>query len=212
MGEVNDVRFKSFSALPEVDACGDTIQYLRRAQRLVKAHCKQDFWYSALATARLVDGNAKNVIQLPVRCYSITAVTMDSGDIYDYVKLEHSNNFTLLRYDAGSSYDEVSIGDVLVTKTGKFFTKGVENLSITGNWGWASCPDDVEDATYLVAEKLVLKDANSHQKSIASPYTSEKFDDYSYSKKQDGSTIDYVKDDAEVMALLRDYEWGIGIV
>lgn len=211
MGEVNDVRFKSFSALAEVDACGDTIQYLRRAQRLVKAHCRQDFWSSELATQKLIDGNAKNVILLPKRCYAITAVTLDTSSIFSYVKLAYGNNFSQLRYDEQSNYDGVSMEDVLEELSGKFFAKGVENIAITGNWGWASCPDDIEDAVYLVAEKLLLKDTGSHQKSIASPYTAEKFDDYSYSKKSDGSTIDYVKDDAEVMALLRDYEWGIGI-
>jgi len=201
---------KAYSAdIPEVVASADSVitGKIADAKIFIKNHCKQEFDNPEEAgTTKYFNGNDTDLLDLFPRCTAITAVVDSSYDFTSLVNLKYSNNFAYLEgeyptYDAGPRFIRSRNNE---DPSRKLFLLGSNNIQVTGTWGWAAVPEDIENACMEIVERLIMKRLDIRQ--WMTPFKSERVSDgYSYQKNAAGSNIlDY-----ELSAKLDPYIFNI---
>lgn len=204
MAWITKAEAKAYSAnVPEVTGATDAYldAVILRAESLIKNWTEQDFT-SELAVTKLENGNGASSFWLNKRLYAVTALIVDTSVLTDFVYLEFGDNFSTLKFDPDPSYAYRSYRSYKSNYTYSF-SYGVDNISIKGDWGWASIPDEMKVLDKMLVERLCIADANN--RITASPFMSERIGDYSYSKTFDLKMSSIC--DGEMLGLINKYQW-----
>ena len=197
--------------IPEVvNATNDSLaSKIIEAKRLIHNFCCQEFDVNMEATTKYFNGNDSDTLQIYPRCYSLDSVIDSTYNMTDLLNLKYGNNFSKLEalypiYGLGPRY-RVREG---IGPYSKMFVMGSNNIEITGDWGWASVPDDVKIACMMIVEKLMIKKLDVRQ--WATPFETESMPGgYSYSKgnfKTGGGFLRMIFDE-EILMMLLPYQW-----
>lgn len=92
-------------------------------------------WTAAAATTYTFDGSGFSVLYLGRWANTVTAVTVDGSTV--------------------ASTDYVVRGHYLQRKNGAVWAEGLENVSITGNWGWANAAAAPADFLMMLIQLTV---------------------------------------------------------
>lgn len=157
---------KAYTPNPAVQAKTDPelVALIARAERLIDAFTQNDFNLSASKTI-LIDGSGSRRMGLPERLVVL-------GEL------------KFLQVDDGGSV--ITSSEVILDVFNKewslisefIFPIGEENISVTGTFGYATVPAEVQDATCSMVERIVLQENEGTFK--AGTFDSEKIGDYSY--------------------------------
>lgn len=132
----------------------------------IEVHCRQAFTLQAAAT-KVVDGSGGDVLYLPVRLQAVTALSVDGTlmAVPDYSLGTDGDVLKLVSPVGGSWVTRVrrSPGD-----GGPSFPSGRDNVSITGDWGWAEVPSAVATAIRFDMEDQALAEANKLASTVRS--------------------------------------------
>jgi hypothetical protein len=130
-----------------------------------------------------IDGTGDNEIRLPKKIYNIKDVrTYDDSLVYSLTDLLIVGN-----------------GRTIFSRTTDF-QEGEYNIKITGDFGWATVPQDIINCLILLCNgNFCILDDEEVLTKIAGPFKSEKIGNYSYEIKQrlntvTGETIDSTGD------------------
>ena len=187
MAYVTAAEVKAYSSLAIVAAVVDadlTTKYIPRAERLINSYTRQNFNLSASKTI-LVNGSGSIRQELSERLVTLSQVrflstanggaTILSSDIITdiYNKgwwLEAGNENLHLRQRIGKEYPNDSM----------LFPQGSNNIEVTGTFGYATVPLEVNDATCAVVEAIVSQASSAPART--SGFNEESIGDYSYNK------------------------------
>lgn len=122
----------------------------------VEGYCGQSFDLTSGSVT--LDGSGGQVLFLPQRCVSLTAVEAGGLSADDVVVLDPERDRVRVR-SYGTSYYERAMR--IVTETRPLWPRGRDNISLTGTWGWADCP-----ATIALA---IASDMGDQARSDSSP-------------------------------------------
>lgn len=206
MAWVTKQQCKDFAdEIPEVTGASDTYLdgLISRAERMIKRLTEQDF-SSELATAKDVDGSGNTTLGLDIRLYSIDSIVVDTSIMTDYVYLKYGDNYSLLKFDPDPVYAYRSHRNYS-SAFSYIFSFGVENITITGDWGWSAVPDDIKTLDKMLVRNLSINDANA--RGASGPFLTEKIGDYSYSRSslKDLKIMGMI--DAEMKDIINEYNW-----
>ena len=196
---------KAYSAdVPEVKNAADSVieGKIEDAIIFIKRHCKQEFDNPEIGVAKYFNGNDSDTLDLYPRCYVITAVLDNSYNITELINLIFGDNFSNLEAEYPASRLEFNPRIRTRVRVGSFdtmFPLGSKNIKVTGNWGWATIPDDIINACKQIVERLIIKRLDIRE--WMSPFQSERTPDgYSYNKLVNASILD-----SELANKLNDY-------
>lgn len=130
----------------------------------VESFCRQSFG-AAVVEEKLLDGSGGDVLYLPVRLESATAVSVEGSSL---------------------SIEDVAIGDdhdrlILSPPVGNYYTRalmdgpecrrfrwGRRNVRVNGTWGWTDSPAAIDQAVRFDMEDTARADANGLTSTIMS--------------------------------------------
>jgi len=204
MSWVTKAECKAYSLnVVEVTEAGDAYldAVIIRAEDIIKGKAEQTFAKES-AVVKLESGNGATQLWLNTRLYALTALVVDTSVLTDFVYLEFGDNFSVLKFDPDPAYAYRSYRHFQSDFT-YMFSYGVQNISITGDWGWAAVPAEIKVLCMMVVERLCISDGNNRV--INSPFLTERIGDYSYSKNYDLKLSDSF--DSEMKGLINKYQW-----
>jgi len=150
-----------------------------------------------------MDGDGNNRLAPQKRILSITSIsTIDQAVTYNNSDLKITGDVRRRILNSAESFED-----------------GVDNIVIVGDFGWATVPEDVQDAVALLCNSTYVIITDSSKIGIASgPFTSEKIGDYSYTLDKrynidTGTKLDSTGN-LEVDLILDKYriEFSIGVI
>jgi len=186
-------QLKDFTNFSEIKDMVETklTDIIAVAEAVIHYVCGQSFDKDAAAT-KVINGNDMDVLWVPKRLYKVTTVTIDDLDMTTWVLLKFGNKFSRLAYDQKESI-RIRVFKVESQRTGSFFTYGKDNVSILGDWGWSTVPEEVKTATKYIAERVALLEADTRSDTLG--LISEQLGDYQYRKESKVSMPAEVKED-----------------
>lgn len=132
----------------------------------VEEYTGQPFTYETGVT-RFVDGTGHRKIYLPVRLEALTTLTVeDSALSEDDVVVTEKGDALVVNPDAGISNYYVRAMMEVQGWPSMTFVSGVENVTINGDWGWATFPEAVATALRLDMEDMALADTHTLSETI----------------------------------------------
>ena len=210
MAYTTAAKVKAWSEITAVDNTADgdlTTKWIPRAERIINAFTQNDFNLGTEKTIK-IDGSGGTRQGLPERLVSLTQLrflVVDDGSVItasEVILDVHNYNWFLL---GGSNLHRPHrVGKKHRLEDAIIFPEGRENIEITGTFGYAAVPQDVEDAANAVVESLIVNAKNVTGKQTF--FKSEKLGDYSYTK-EDGDKMGIagiIPMDAKL--LLRNYK------
>jgi hypothetical protein len=186
---------KAYSAVAEVLAKSDAdlAKFVSRAERLINAFTRQNFNKSA-SKKILVDGTGSQRLPLPERIVTLSQMRFlevsDGGAIIDaslvVTDVFINKGWVLIAGDE-DVYLRRRIGKNYSDDGGIIFPLGKQNIELTGEFGYATVPDEVKDATCAIVERMIVNEASAKAKQ--SVFKSESIGDYSYTMADDANSI-----------------------
>lgn len=140
----------------------------RSAINEIELYTNQKFELEAAAT-KLLDGTGGRNLVLPKRLAALTTLTV-SGSALTAADVVLNADYSILTVPplAGiNGYYEQAMRE-LEGHPSFAFTFGSHTVTVTGDWGWATPPQDVIDAIRLDMEDQALADANSLSDTVRS--------------------------------------------
>jgi hypothetical protein len=159
------------SQVPELTSLSTTQQnWLYEASvAAVEEYCGQKFDFQPGVTMTL-DGSGTDTLYLPKRLEVFTDITVIDSGLETADMIIGPDNDTILvkrhAYSLGNYYTR-TLRD-LSGALPLLFTWGPDTVTITGDWGWASFPDQVRTALRKDMEDTALADANMLSSTIRS--------------------------------------------
>jgi len=139
-------------------------------------------FFPAVEETLTIDGNGLDIIELSKKpIIEVTKIVITSAgiDVYTYEGDDISTYFALYKDDGFIAWRDVD--DIALPNE---FSEGVQNIEITGKFGYASIPKNIEElATLLVIRQMLIRYPDLQ-------VDSEKIGDYSISYKRNGSNLD----------------------
>jgi hypothetical protein len=130
----------------------------------------RSFKADSVDSARYYDGDGTDLIIID-DCASITSVTIDGTAPTTYYKYPRNKPYT----------------SRLVLADGNRFTKGIQNVIVTGKWGYSTAvPADIEFAATVLVAGII----NANYKTDGNK-SSETIDNYTVSYKSDKQITDF---------------------
>jgi hypothetical protein len=115
------------------------------AEDMVDGYCNQNIYPASAGEVVLVDGNGTDKLFLPRKINTISAITVSA----DFTADSSVTADVDIDYIKSKRYHVVYL-------YGYKFDEGVQNISVTGDFGWTACPSEVVVATSLLVGKLFL--------------------------------------------------------
>ena len=173
---------KDASALADFSALSNAAvdRLLDRAERIVNAWTRQVFTKET-KTLR-VTGSGSRMLILPERLAVFTKIDfldLDDGGTVVLSSEETKDIFNRFWYLIA----EPNFSTPRSRGPRGRFPDQEDNIEITGDWGYASVPPEVSDATCLVAERIFVTQGNKSL--ISGEFQSERIGDYKYERFDD---------------------------
>lgn len=176
-------------SLGGLGADGFLVKMIEIADEYINSETKDDFSQLEEGVAKVFDGDDRPIVLVYPRLVSLS-------------KLEYLSNYstdTWSEYDLDSGLYTYGKGWVtvdsdwtqpyrawrLTRKKGRtVFPKGLQNIKVTGNWGWSAVPKLIELVSATIAKELSSK--------FVTELSSERLGDYSYNNvvKQVNKTVE----------------------
>ncbi len=153
---------------------------LDRAERIVNAWTHQVF--TKVTKTLRVTGSGSRMLILPERLAVFTSVKfldLDDGGTVVLSSEETKDIFNRFWYLIA----EPNFSTPRSRGPRGRFPDQEDNIEITGDWGYASVPPEVSDATCLVAERIFVTQGNKSL--ISGEFQSERIGDYKYERFDD---------------------------
>lgn len=174
---------KALSGLAAVQAKTDPEleAFIARAEIIVNAWTRQRFDLSISKSIRVTGSGSRRLV-LPERLAVLVKV--------DFLDLDDGGTIVLARTEVKDIFNKgwylIAEGNFQTPRARKdfgSFPDQEENIEVTGQFGYASVPEEVKNATCFVVEKTVF---NQGEKSSLSDLKSERIGDYMYVKQDVG--------------------------
>jgi hypothetical protein len=155
-------------ALTSLDAAAQESLFLA-SKAAVEEFCGQTFDYQP-ATTYTLDGAGGTTVYLPRRLEALTDLVVDGSSLSaeDVIIGLPDQDKLSVRSDIGAigNYYTKTLRQILSDTEPTLFTYGVESVTITGDWGWATFPPPVGIAIRKDMEDQALADSSALNESI----------------------------------------------
>lgn len=115
------------------------------AEDMIDDYCNQNIYPASAGEVVTASGNGTDKLFLPRKINAISAITVSA----DFTADSSVTADVDLDYIKSKTYHVVYL-------YGYKFDEGVQNISVTGDFGWEVCPNNVVVATSLLVGKLLL--------------------------------------------------------
>lgn len=176
---------------------------IQLVSQIIRTYTDRDFKAPPVTETRSYTYNGGRYIQID-DCSLISAVELDGRPVgaADYIARPHGElvfYYIELRYPGGSRHESPAMGFTSNRDRFPAAPSGTVYADVTGTFGWATVPDDVQlAAVEMVGNVLTLPGSGP-----AGEYVSEQLAEYSYSRESDNnfgrwanrslSTLDYYR-------------------
>jgi hypothetical protein len=132
----------------------------------IESFCNQSFALTEDLDV-LLDGAGGSVVFLPRRIETLAAVELDGTalTLSDVVIGAERDRLTLKR--TGSTYYERALRAVQDVPDSPRWPSGTDSVKLTGDFGWATCPENVATAIRYECEDTARADANDLATTVA---------------------------------------------
>ena len=173
---------KADTALADLSALGDAAvdKLIDRAERIIDAWTRQNF--RSRTDTLFVTGSGSRMLILPERLAVLTTVKfldLDDGGAVVLSSEEIKDIFNRFWYLIA----EPNFSTPRSRGPRGRFPDQEDNIEIAGDWGYASVPPEVSDATCLVVERIFVTQGNKSL--ISGEFQSERIGDYKYERFDD---------------------------
>lgn len=134
----------------------------------VEEYARQSFAGASTAT-KVLDGHGTDRLDLPEHLEALTAASVDGVSLgIDEFALDEAGSFlTILARGGGNAYTRLmGTLDPDWDPARRGFTLGRGTVSLTGTWGWTTCPTNVALALRFDMEDNALADSHALAASI----------------------------------------------
>jgi hypothetical protein len=119
----------------------------KNARRIIDTYCGQSFQFIKNKTAKY-DGNNRDTLNLGMRLNSFSSVFIDESDFTDKCAIDLKTKY-FIKLNANYPYFDSRKDDYLRNIFPNYTT-----VSVTGDWGWMSVPDNVRQASEILISDL----------------------------------------------------------
>jgi len=149
-----------FSEFPDFDVPEHTSRFAsveKMSRRVIDFYTGQNF-QCIKGKTRKYHGNGRSKIYLEERLNHFSSVFVNDSDYTAEVTLDHRSKYYIDMLE-GYSYSDSRIDDVVKSKFPNNTT-----VSITGDWGWLSVPNQVVEASKLLIADLLDDTRREHHR------------------------------------------------
>ena len=127
----------------------------KNSRRIIDTYCGQNFQFIKNKTIKY-DGNNRDILNLGVRLNSFSTVLIDESDFTDLCVIDFKTKYFLKLNTSGPYFDSRK-DDYLKNK---FPYNTI--VSVTGDWGWMSIPDNIKQASEILIADLLDDTRREH--------------------------------------------------
>lgn len=151
MAYVTNVEAAAFLGLDSGNAVimDDLTAKIIFAESLVDDFCNTSFAYNAVASAKTFDGSGTDILNLtyPLAALTSIAIVDNTGTV--------STTYTSTDFSLRPANSRTGIYRFIQAKDPSVrFPKGIQNVKITGTWGFATVPSTFKLAIYLTLKNI----------------------------------------------------------
>lgn len=155
---ITSAEFETRFGITTVADGGRIEAHINAASRQVDSICGRHFGPGSAGT-RYYEPDSWGLVRVD-DCYTITEIAIDNADDGTYgITLTEGTDYTLLPHNGVGPNGQTGWPATQIEATGRtyWFPKSnyrPRSVKVSATFGWAAVPDDVKEATFLLAHRL----------------------------------------------------------